>query len=87
MQQSDLDYGFTAQDEEELMDSFEEAMSVANLYDQFVKVLDNQVSWTKWHIMERKGVSYSVAERILLRAVEEGKVKPEDYYSRFVVIN
>lgn len=86
MQQPDLDYGFTAQDEEELMESFDDAMLVATLYDQFVKVLANQVSWTKWHIMERKGVSYSIAEHILLRAVSEGKVKPEDYYNRFVVI-
>lgn len=86
--QEERDYGFTEEDLEYSMDTFQEAMEVSALYDQFIQpeVINNQTSWTKWHIMERKQVTYTVAERLLKRAVSEGKLKDEDYYGRFVVI-
>lgn len=84
--QQELDYGLTEEDLDFGMETFEEQMLVLSLYKEFKEVLSNQVSWTKWHIMERKNVTYGVAEKILLNAVEDGLVKPEDYYHRFVVI-
>lgn len=63
-------------------------MKVQSLYEEFInpEVINNPVSWTKWHIMDRKGVDYHVAEQILKLTVEAGKLQPEDYYHRFVVI-
>lgn len=63
-------------------------MKAQYLYEEFIDpaVINSQVSWTKWHIMNRKGVDYSVAEQVLNLAVEAGKLQPEDYYHRFVVI-
>lgn len=84
--QQELDYGVTEDDLEFGMETFEEQMLVLSLYQEFKEIVTNQVSWTKWHIMERKNVTYGVAEKILLTAVEDGLVKPEDYHGRFVVI-
>lgn len=85
--QSDLDYGFTEEDFQDSVDTFEELMLVISLYNEFKEVVTNQVSWTKWHIMDRKNVSYTTAEKVLKMAVEKGIVQSEDYYGRFVVTN
>ncbi|AGN51567.1 hypothetical protein VPLG_00128 [Vibrio phage eugene 12A10] len=85
--QSDLDYGFTEEDFQYSVDTFEESMLVISLYNEFKEVVTGQLSWAKWHIMDRMNVSYSTAEKVLKLAVDKGVVHPEDYYHHFVVIN
>ncbi len=74
--------------QKELDHGFKEEMQVNNLYEEFIhpEVIGNQISWTKWHIMDRQGVDYKVAAKVLNMAVRKGKLLPEDYYHRFVVI-